>query len=131
MIRQKDDMTFVGTIQDIGRPYADLYLDKKENVLFLFVRVSVPSDSNAKYAAISVTPKQVMEYMDSNKPIGDIFSSHPFRYAYIKDKKVNMEDGIHTSSNATFLYNQPFDPRFCYNSVKLKVALRRMIQQSK
>ncbi|MBD5308674.1 MAG: hypothetical protein HDS15_05285 [Bacteroides sp.] len=129
MIHQKDNMTFVGTIQDIGKPYADLYHDKKENGLFLFVRVSVPSASDAKYAAIAVTPNQIMEYMDSKKAIGDIFSSHPFRYAFIKNKKVNMEDCVHTSSDSTFPYNQPFDPRFCHDSVKLKVALKRMIKQ--
>lgn len=48
-------MVFIGNIQDIGKPYVDLYLDKEKNALFLFVRVSSPAEASSRYAAISVT----------------------------------------------------------------------------
>ncbi len=127
-ITQKNNMVFIGNIQDIGKPYVDLYLDKEKNALFLFVRLSSPAESSPQYAAISVTPNQVMDYMESTKPIADLFSSRHFQYAFIKDRTVNMEDHFHTTSESTFMYNLPFDPHFCYNKVKLKMALKRMMQ---
>lgn len=127
MTEQKDNMAFIGSIQNIGKPYADLYIDHDKNQLYLFVRQSLPLENKERYAAIPVSADQIMEYMDSSKTLSEVFSLHPYRYAFIKDRKVNLEDGIHTSSKSTFIYNKPFDPHFCSNRIKLKTALRRMM----
>lgn len=120
-------MQFIGSIQNIGKPYADLYIDHDKNQLYLFVRQSLPLENKERYAAIPVSADQIMDYMDSSKTLSEVFSLHPYRYAFIKDRKVNLEDGIHTSSKSTFIYNKPFDPHFCSNRIKLKTALRRMM----
>lgn len=125
-----NDLKWLGTVQDLGKPYADLYLDKEKNCLFLLVRVSEPSDSSPRYAAISVTPDQVMDYMENHRPIADVFSSRPFHYAYIKDKKVSMDKQQHISSPATFQFNRSFDPNLCNNRIKLKVAMKRMMNST-
>ena len=127
MTKQKNDMTWIGTVQGLGKPYADLYIDKEKNNLFLLVRVTKPSDSVTRYAAISVTPDQVMDYMENKRPIADVFSSCPFHYAYIEDKKVNMDEQEHISSANTFQFNRSFDPELCSNRIKLKVAMKRMM----
>lgn len=120
----------MGTVQNIGKPYADLYHDREDDSLLLLVRVTQPSVTPPRYAAISVTPQQVMDYMDGGKNIADIFSLQPYRYALIKDKEIDLDSDVHTSSQSTFLYNKPFEPHFCFNSIQLKAALRRMIHQS-
>lgn len=127
MTEQKGNMAYIGSIQNIGKPYADLYVDHDKNQLYLFVRLSIPTKNKEKYAAIPVTADQVIDYMDSCKTLSEVFSLHPYRYAFIKNRKVNMEEGIHTSSKSTFIYNKPFDPHFCSNRIKLRAALRRMM----
>lgn len=130
MTIQKNNMTWIGTVQDLGKPYADLYLDKEKNNLFLLVRITKPSDSSTRYAAISVTPHQVMDYMENKRPIADVFSSRPFHYAFIKDRKVNMDEEEYITSTNTFQFNRPFDPELCNNKIKLKIAMRRMMNNS-
>lgn len=123
-----NDLRWIGTIQDLGKPYADLYLDGKGNRLFLLVRVSDASDADTKYVALSVSPTQVIDYMDGNGKIADIFSSCPCRYAALVDNHIQMEGNEFLSSPSTFRFNLPFDPTLCLNRVKLKVAMRRMSQ---
>ena len=123
-------MYWIGSIQDLGKPYADLYLDKDGNQLFLLVRISEVSDPDTRYAAISVTPSLVQDYMETNHPMADIFSSRPFRYASIQDRKVCLESELHTSSKSTFPYNKPFDPSLAINGLKMKMALRKIQQNT-
>ena len=129
MVEIKNNMYWIGTIQDLGKPYADLYLDKDGNQLFLFVRISDVSDPISRYVAIYVTPKLVEEYMNSDHPMADVFSSRPFRYASINDRKVFFEREQFTSSKSTFPYNRPFDPDLAVNGYKMKKTLR-MIQHN-
>ncbi len=124
----KNNLFWVATLQDLGKPYADLYFDKEKNELFLFVRVSKAINPESRFAAMAVTPKQVKEYINSRKPIAEIFSYLPFKYASIKDKRVSFEDEQYLTSSSTFQYNQPFDPMLCNNKVKLNMLLRRMSQ---
>ncbi len=126
MAEIRNNMYWIGTIQDLGKPYADLYLDKDGNQLFLLVRVSEVTDPIIRYAAISVTPKLVQDYMETNHSMADVFSSRPFRYAFINDKKVVFEGEEHTSSKSTFRYNRPFDPSLIINGVKKKMDLRKI-----
>ena len=126
MTEVKNNMYWIGTIQDLGKPYADLYLDKDGNQLFLLVRVSDVFDPKTRYAAISVTPKLVQDYMETNHPMAEVFSSRPFKYASICDRKVCFEGEQHTSSKSTFLYNMPFDPSMTVNSLKMKMALKKI-----
>ena len=130
MTEIRNNMYWIGTIQDLGKTYADLYLDKDGNQLFLLVRVSEVSDPMTRYAAISVTPNLVRDYMETSHPMADVFSSRPFRYASIRDRKVCLEGEQHTSSKSTFLYNKPFDPSMAVNGLKMKMALRKIQQNS-
>ncbi len=126
----RNNMYWIGTIQDIGKPYADLYFDKDRNQLFLLVRVSEVYDPKIRYAAISVTPKMVQDYMETSNPMAEVFSSRPFRYASIDNKKVVFEGEEHTSTKSTFRYNKPFDPSLTVNGIKMKMALRKIQHNS-
>lgn len=128
MMEIKNNIFWIGTIQDLGKPYADLYLDKETNSLFLFVRVTKSTDQDARFAAISVNPVQVSDYMESKLPMAEVFSELPFRFASIKDHTVTFEGGQHMSSPSIFQYNQPFDPLLCVNKTKLKLVLRKLQQ---
>lgn len=130
MAEIKNNMYWIGTIQDLGKPYADLYLDKDGNQLFLFVRISDVSDPVSRYAAIYVTPKLVEEYMDSDHSMADVFSARPFRYASINDRKIFFDGEQFTSSKSTFPYNMPFDPALAVNGFKMKRTLRMVKQNS-
>ncbi len=94
----RNNMFWVATIQDLGKPYADLYLDKESKSLFLFVRVTKPTDTYTRYAAISVTPTQISDYMNSKRPMAAIFSRLTIRFASINDRIITFEDAHHLSS---------------------------------
>ncbi len=130
MTEIRNNMYWIGTIQDLGKPYADLYLDKDGNKLFLLVRVTDVSDPANRYAAISVTPKLVQDYMETKHRMADVFSSRPFRYASIENKKVVFEGEEHTSSESTFKFNRPYDPSLSVNGIKMKLALRQIQNNS-
>ena len=127
MIDTKANTLFwVGSLQDPGIPYAELYLDRATNSLYLLVRVSKTNDSEIRYAAIEVTSNMVSDYMENRKPIADVFSNRPFRYATVSDKSVWFDDVEHTSSPSTFQFNTVFNPQLSVNRVKMKMLVNRM-----
>lgn len=121
------DIRHVGSLQDPGKSYADLYADEDRHMLFVLLRLTGSSADNSKYAAIYVTPKQVSAYMSSNIPIAEAFRNRPFWYAGFQDRKLYVED-IDTKRNTTkelFPYNVPFDPDLCDDEVELNFFLKR------
>ena len=122
-----DDIRHIGSLQDPGKSYADLYADEDRNKLFVLLRLSSPSVKNTKYAAIYVTPKQVSAYMSSNMPIAEAFRNRPFWYAGFQDKRLYMEDidKMRNTTRELFPYNVPFDPDLCDDEVELNLFLQR------
>lgn len=130
MMERKDNMFWVGTIQDLGMPYAELYLKKDERQLFLFIRTSISTDKDVKYAAIVVSPRQVVDFMEQGKTMTDAFSHTKYRNAEIRNKSVFMDSKETDTSDSTFLFNNNFDPELSHNQFKMKVVLRRMLNET-
>lgn len=127
MRKIKPYMYWVGSLQDIGRNYTDLYFDKEEQKLYLLVRLDDSSDQGY-YAVIAVAPEQVKEYMDGKKTIGEIFSNRPYKMAVVQNKKVGVEDGELVSNPEIFLYDQPFDSEMSRNRSNINLVVKRLMK---
>lgn len=122
-----NDIRHVGSLQDPGKSYADLYADEDRHMLFVLLRLSDASVKDCKYAAIYVTPKQVSAYMSSNIPIAEAFRNRPFWYVGFQDRKLYVEDvdKKRNTTNDLFPYNVPFDPDLCDDEVELNFFLKK------
>lgn len=117
---------WVGSLQDPGIPYAELYLDKATNSLYLLVRVSKANEPEIRYAAIEVSSNMVSDYMENKKPIAEVFSNRPFRYATVSNESVWFDNVEHTSSPSTFQSNTVFNPHLSVSRIKMKMLVNRM-----
>lgn len=123
----KPDMYWIGSLQDIGKNYADLYFDKVEQKLYLFILL--PEQSHQPhYAMISVSPEQIKEYMAGEKKIGEIFSNHPYKLAIIKDREVGIEETGLLSTPEIFQYDVPFDSEVSRNGSNINLVVRRLMK---
>lgn len=119
------NMYWIGSLQNIGKNYADLYIDKDEQKLYLLIRLPDTSEDH-HYALISVTPEQIKEYMDGEKNIAEVFSNHPYKLATIQDHKIGLEDKEQLSTPGMFIYNQPFDTGVSTNRSNINLVLKRL-----
>lgn len=122
-----DDIRRIGSLQDPGKSYADLYADEDGHMLFVLLRLDNPSVKNSKYAAIYVTPQLVSEYMSSDIPIAEAFKNRPFWYAGFQNRKMFVEDidNAQKTTKELFPYDVPFDPDLCDDEVQLNFFLRK------
>lgn len=129
MVINSHNILWVAPVQELGKPYLDLYLDKDHNSLLLFVRISDVSEPTARYAVIPVSPEQMEDYVNSNRLSADVFVNHPVGFASIKEKRITFDDvEIPGEKVDVFRYNRPFDPNLCDNKSRLRMVIKRMMQ---
>lgn len=122
---KRSEFVHIGSLQDPGKPYADLYTDKLRDKLYVLLRLSSPNEVPGRYAILWVTPKQVEEYMTSDMPIADVFADTPYCYADVANQQVSLKDPncLMKTTKDTFLYNTPFDADLCDDEVELELFL--------
>lgn len=127
MINNNENIYFVGVLQDLGMPYASLYVDKESRQLYLFVRVS--ENGNMDYFAANVSTHEVESYMNEDLGLVKIFNSRPVWYATIND---NDEIYLNKFLDKDFIPNDKmkkmdiFNPELCDDDVWLETFLARI-----
>ena len=119
------DIFFVANLQVYARPFTALYLDKGRGVLCLFVRISAPDTECPKYIATEVTSNQVSRYMKRRLGLRTIFKNHSCYLANINGKGVELQETPSFKPTQEMKLSNMFDPDYCYDSLKLKMFLRR------
>ena len=119
------DIFFVANLQVYARPFTALYLDKGRGVLCLFVRISAPNTESPKYIATEVTSNQVSRYMKRRLGLRTIFKKHSCYLANINGKDVELQETPSFKPTQEMKLSNMFDPEYCYDSLKLKMFLRR------
>jgi hypothetical protein len=119
------DIFFVANLQVYARPFTALYLDKGRGVLCLFVRISAPDTESPKYIATEVTSNQVSRYMKRWLGLRTIFKNHSCYLANINGKGVELQETPSFKPTQEMKLSNMFDPEYCYDSLKLKMFLRR------
>jgi hypothetical protein len=119
------DIFFVANLQVYASPFTALYLDKGRGVLCLFVRISAPDTESPKYIATEVTSNQVSRYMKRRLGLRTIFKKHSCYLANINGKGVELQETPSFKLTQEMKLSNMFDPEYCYDSLKLKMFLRR------
>lgn len=120
------DILFVGILQNLGLPYALLYVDKSSRALYVLVRIDGSSVSNSKFIAVEVTPNDIIDYMSEKVGLIGLFNHR------------NCFDVKFVGNNATFhpyTFNKPtekmernnyFDPELCDDEIWVETVLDRI-----
>ena len=94
-------------------------------MLCLFVRISAPDTESPKYIATEVTSNQVSRYMKRRLGLRTIFKNHSCYLANINGKGVELQETPSFKLTQEMKLSNMFDPEYCYDSLKLKMFLRR------
>lgn len=116
---------FVANLQVYARPFSALYLDKERGVLCLFVRISMPDSESPKYIATEVSSNQINRYMKRRLGLKTIFKNRSCYLANVNKNGVEFQATPSFKPTQEMKMSNMFDPEFCYDSLKLKMFLRR------
>lgn len=126
MTVEKKNMFLVGTLQDYGKPYASLFLDRDTDSLYLFVRLlGLDPGSDSEYLATKVSSTEISRYMSREVGLKSIFATHGCSDVSIHKGIAYFDTAGHTRSEQDIEHEDIFDPQFCYDKLKLKVFLKR------
>lgn len=126
MKTDKNNMAYVGTLQELGRPYSMLFIDKEKRQLYIFVRMSDGSGNSFLVACVS--PGEVKSYMNEELGLLKILRKKAYRLATITDGKISFDNqGLNkfTPTERMIKMNK-FDPELCEDDVWLEVFLNRI-----
>lgn len=122
-----ENIYFVGVLQDLGMPYASLYVDKESQKLYLFVRASDKECRN--YYATNVSTNEIESYMNEDIGLIKIFNNRTIWYATIDDaENVSLDKPLGNKfvPNDRMKKMNIFNPELCDDDVWLGTFLKRI-----
>ncbi len=117
-----DNIYYVGTLQDMGMPYVSLYLDKEENQLYLFVRISKTLRPTGSYVVSKVSPEDVQQYMREQVGLTTLLKDTHL-YASITDNKISFESVAHFQPNEKMYRLNYFNPELCEDEIWMETFI--------
>lgn len=126
MKKTDKNIAYVGTLQDLGRPFSMLFIDKENRQLYVLVRLSDGNSNN--FMAVAVTADEVESYMNENIGLLNILSGKPYSIALISADSISVSDETFTDFTPTSRMRKlnMFDPELCNDDVWLEVFLNRI-----
>lgn len=126
MMKTDKNIAYVGTLQDLGRPFSMLFIDKENRQLYVLVRLS--DGHNNRFMAVAVTADEVESYMKENIGLLNILSGKPYSIALISADSISVSDETFTDFTPTSRMRKlnMFDPELCKDDVWLEVFLNRI-----
>lgn len=123
---EKKNMSLIGILQDFGKPYASLFLDRDSNGLYLFVRViSGHKDNSSRYIAVPVTADEISRYLGKEIGLKSMFSDQQYADVSINGGIAYFNLPSNVKADEDIAKEDIFDPEYCYDKLKLKVFLKR------
>ena len=125
-MKNDKNIAYVGTLQELGRPYSMLYVDKEARQLYIFVRLSENVDN--RFMVVCVSPCEVESYMNEGIGLLKLLSEKPYRLANINGGKISFDNKCHHTFHPTERMKKmdKFDPELCDDDVWLEVFLNRI-----
>ena len=120
-----NNIMFVANLQVYSTPFAALYVDTAQRVLYLFMRVSSYTEQNPDYAVVDVSSQDIDSYMKKRKTLSAIYHNPSVRRATIINDNVNVYDDYVFIPPVEMKRSNRFDPEFCYDTLKIKAFLRK------
>lgn len=122
-------MYLVANLQDFGRPYVSLFIDKERNILYLFVRI-LEGDSTSSFLFTRVSPDDIKEYMARRKNLRALFHGKELSVGHFDGSNLIASTFSDAGSLLPIIEQDSFDPDFCHDKLKIKVFLKRYIAGS-
>lgn len=123
-----DNIFLIATLQDYGRPYVSLLLDKDANGLYLLVRQNGRSNDSNRYIISPVSSDDIREYMNGSIRLGSLICSRGFADATIKNHRFIIEPKVSVNQINDIKKEGLFEADYCYDSLKVKVFLKKYAQ---
>lgn len=122
-----NNIAYVGTLQELGRPFSMLFVDKENRQLYVFVRLS--DERNNRFLVTGVSAREVESYMNENIGLLNMLTQKPYRLATIYDNIISIgnERYYNFTPTARMKKMNMFDPDLCDDDVWLEVFLNRLI----
>ena len=120
------NIAYVGTLQDLGRPYSMLFVDTEKRQLYIFVRLS--DGCGDCFLVAGVSPLEVESYMNESLGLLNILDKKTCRLATVSDGNVSFGSESLNGFPPTERMKKMnrFDPELCDDDVWLEVFLNRI-----
>lgn len=120
------NIKYVGTLQDLGRPYSMLFVDKENRQLYFLVRLS--DDKPEDFLVVNVSPDEIKSYMDESIGLLNLMSEKTYYIASLRNNKIYFEEEQIENFTPTERMKQmnTFDPELCEDDIWLEVFLNRV-----
>lgn len=130
-MKQNNDMILIGHLQVMDVPLSSLYSECKSGKFFISIRLYEDNEDES-YMFAEIAPKSVLEYMNKQLGLKDIFCMLPsFYYKKNNTQSLSMESFQPLSleeSRRMFIdegsLDDMFDNNLAYKSMSLKNYLR-------
>lgn len=128
---KSDDMILVGHLQVMDEPLSSLYSVRKSGKFFISIRLYEDNEEKS-YMFAEIAPKSVLEYMNGQLGLKEIFCVVPSFYFRKNNaqslsieslQRLSLEDSCRMFANEASL-GDLFDNNLAYKSVSLKNYLR-------
>ena len=125
-MRTNENIKYVGTLQDLGRPYSMLFVNKENRQLYFLVRLS--DDKKENFLVVNVSPNEVKSYMEEHIGMLNIMNEKIHYIASLRNNQIYFEDEILQDFTPTEHMKKMniFDPELCDDDVWLEVFLNRI-----
>lgn len=119
-----NNIMFVGNLQVFSSPYASLYLDRDDNKLCVFVRVSPAGDTQVIYAIKTVTKAQLGKYMHKRIGLRSLFVNGDYMLGQVgADNNLMIISVPDFDALSRFNKNDRFKPEYCEDEPVLRCFL--------
>ena len=131
--KKNEDFILVGHLQVLDEALSSLYSDRKSGQYFLFVRV-YEDDNDNTFVLTQVQPSVVLDYIDGNVGLKQIFSLSPsYFYKQVVQNCMRREDFVPIDNQEVDrkLQDDGLDDTFnmalANNSVGIRNYLRKVV----
>ncbi len=119
------DMYLVANLQDYGRPYVSLFIDRDTDMLYIFVRILEENVATTNYIFVHVTDAEISDYINRRKSLKAMFYGKACSIGHFDNGILIASPYDVNYSELPIVEEDSFDPEFCYDKVKVKVFLRK------
>lgn len=116
-----NNIQFIGNLQVYSSPYASLYLDRDDNKLCVFVRVTKPRDKDVVFAVTTVSKSVLNGYLQKSLGLRSMFGTSEYKLAKVSNGVVTFLPTVSEEPVVNrFAKNDLFDSEYCFDEPELR-----------
>lgn len=116
-----NNIQFIGNLQVYSSPYASLYLDRDDNKLCVFVRVTKPRDKDVVFAVTTVSKSVLNAYLQKSLGLRSMFGTNECKLAKVSNGVVTFLPTVSKEPVVNrFAKKDLFDSEYCFDEPELR-----------